>query len=239
MPGVRDRPRSCHSTYGCSGCGPKLDHGLRLGSVSYVKRVPGLDGTVSADVLNVPGYATYQIVTDLDGNRIGLWKPRSDGKRRMFGAGARLVNCRAARRSHGAAECVRSAASLHVTIERVDESADEPMEMGRLARVLALKTSGRLHRPRPSIRDSPIGPRPCGRSFSKRLSGRDARGVRLRRGGPGRDLPDAPARRRARQDSCPFASSGTRDATCLETAAGKPTRRCWRARQDSNLRPPA
>jgi hypothetical protein len=36
-------------------------------SVSYVKRVPGLDGTVSADVLNVPGYATYQVVTDLDG----------------------------------------------------------------------------------------------------------------------------------------------------------------------------
>jgi hypothetical protein len=31
-------------------------------SVSYVKRVPGLDGTVSVDVLDVPGYATYQIV---------------------------------------------------------------------------------------------------------------------------------------------------------------------------------
>jgi hypothetical protein len=35
----------------------------------YVKRVPGLDGTVSCDMLEVPGYATYQIVTDLDGNR--------------------------------------------------------------------------------------------------------------------------------------------------------------------------
>lgn len=54
-------------------------------STSYVKRVPGLDGMVSVDVLDVPGYATYEIVTDLDGNRIGLWKPRSDGKRRTFG----------------------------------------------------------------------------------------------------------------------------------------------------------
>ncbi|MGH7526947.1 MAG: hypothetical protein ACREMX_09610, partial [Gemmatimonadales bacterium] len=29
-------------------------------SVSYAKRVPGLDGTVSADVLDVSGYGTYQ-----------------------------------------------------------------------------------------------------------------------------------------------------------------------------------
>jgi hypothetical protein len=42
-------------------------------SVSYVERVPRLDGTVSAEVLNVSYYLTYQIVTDLEGNRNGLW----------------------------------------------------------------------------------------------------------------------------------------------------------------------
>jgi hypothetical protein len=37
--------------------------------------VPGLDGTLSTEVSDVAGYATCQIVTDLDSYRIGLQKP--------------------------------------------------------------------------------------------------------------------------------------------------------------------
>lgn len=53
--------------------------------VSCAKRVPGLDGTVSADVLDVSGCGAYQIVTDLDGNRIGLWKTSIRRKGAMRG----------------------------------------------------------------------------------------------------------------------------------------------------------
>ena len=39
--------------------------------------VESLGGSVLGDTVDVPGWATYRVVTDPDGNRIGLWKPRS------------------------------------------------------------------------------------------------------------------------------------------------------------------
>lgn len=41
----------------------------------YLKRVEKLGGASVGGVVEVPGYASYRVVTDPDGNRIGLWKP--------------------------------------------------------------------------------------------------------------------------------------------------------------------
>ncbi|NIW38380.1 MAG: hypothetical protein GWN32_18530 [Gemmatimonadetes bacterium] len=44
----------------------------------YLTRACGLGGGSEGGIVEVPGYASYRIVTDPDGNRIGLWKWMSE-----------------------------------------------------------------------------------------------------------------------------------------------------------------